>query len=176
MLGWLSQLILYFFGKHDYIIISTVSLITLFITWVCIYFKYPFFFLLTRGFLRFQLSVFVATVSSPSRTIYHLRHYSPVFFAFFTFALLDAVYKLLNINDTTWWKYIHVAFCFILFVTSGLIPQPIHPKDVQSAPSEKVEIKDGVIYREVSYRNTFCVTCMITNFLWIYIGKCRVLF
>jgi uncharacterized protein (UPF0305 family) len=77
------------------------------------------------------------------------------------------VYKVLNVDDTTWWKYIHVAFCFVLFVTSGLVPQPVHPKEVQCASNEKVEIKDGVIYREVSCRNTFCVTGMITNFLWI---------
>jgi hypothetical protein len=35
-------------------------------------------------------------------------------------------------------------------VIAGTTPQPCHPRDLQAASYENLEIKDGTIYRNVS--------------------------
>lgn len=36
-------------------------------------------------------------------------------------------------------------------MNAGTTPQPYHPRDLQAASYEKLEIRDGTVYRNVSF-------------------------
>lgn len=69
----------------------------------------------------------------------------------YTCILFDSVYRLLSSDLKQYWGYSYVVVSFILFVVTGTTPQPFHPRDLQAASYEKLEIKDGNVYRNVSW-------------------------
>ncbi|GAA5796465.1 hypothetical protein HPULCUR_001837 [Helicostylum pulchrum] len=54
---------------------------------------------------------------------------------------------LLSSHTRQYWDYSYVAISLILLINAGTTPQPYHPRDFQAASYEKLEIRDGIIYR-----------------------------
>lgn len=123
---WLYQFIQYALASHHHNLTNSLSLLSLFITW---------------------LTLFVLSVASPRLNHYKERAYNYVFTFLFCYLSLDSVYRLLADDSVQTGSLIYSAVSFALFAIAGTTKQPYHPRDLQAASYENLEIKDGTVYR-----------------------------
>ncbi|KAG1086266.1 hypothetical protein G6F42_021060 [Rhizopus arrhizus] len=123
---WLYQFIQYALASHHHNLTNSLSLVSLFITW---------------------LTLFVLSVASPRLNHYKERAYNYVFTFLFCYLSLDSVYRLLADDSVQTGSLIYSAVSFALFAIAGTTKQPYHPRDLQAASYENLEIKDGTVYR-----------------------------
>ncbi|KAL0091774.1 hypothetical protein J3Q64DRAFT_1831157 [Phycomyces blakesleeanus] len=98
--------------------------------------------------------IFVVSVTSPVYTLYSSRHHLYFFIAVFSLAILDAAYRIFVFKEqsshSTHEAYLifgNFAVTFILFLIAGVTPQPLDPKNIETKNNEKIEVKDGIVYR-----------------------------
>ncbi|KAI8098172.1 uncharacterized protein B0P05DRAFT_520779 [Gilbertella persicaria] len=99
------------------------------------------------AFLINWLSLLVLSFTSPNMNHYKDRAYNYVFTFMYCILFLQSACRLLMLQDNV--QYWDISYCFVtfvLFVITGTTPQPYHPRDLQPASYEKLEIKDGTIY------------------------------
>lgn len=101
-------------------------------------------------FLETQSTLFVLSFTSPVLNHYKDRHYNQSFAVIYTYLLFDSIYRALSVKDVDNWDIINIVVVFVLFVVVGTTPQPYHPRDLQAASYEKLEVKEGTVYRGVS--------------------------
>jgi hypothetical protein len=61
----------------------------------------------------------------------------------------------LSVETIENWDIAYALMAFGSFLVVNSTPQPYHPRDLQAASYENFEIKDGIVYRNVSKLNTF---------------------
>lgn len=154
--GWLYQFIQHSLGSSHHTLYDSLSLVTLFITWVSWKAKK------NRALFRKEtniisitlkkLTLFVLSFASPSLNRYKDRNYIHVFAFVYTYLLFDSIYRLLSVDTIQYWDISYTLIIAALFIVTGTTSQPYHPRDLQAADYEKFEIRDGVIYRNVSIR------------------------
>ncbi|KAI9257101.1 hypothetical protein EDC94DRAFT_615397 [Helicostylum pulchrum] len=125
-LGWLYQFIQFSLGSDNQDPYHSLNLAIQFITW---------------------LNLLVLSFTSPTINQYKHRHYIHIFTFIYTFLFFDSIYRLLSSHTRQYWDYSYVAISLILLINAGTTPQPYHPRDFQAASYEKLEIRDGIIYR-----------------------------
>ncbi|KAL0089956.1 hypothetical protein J3Q64DRAFT_1878979 [Phycomyces blakesleeanus] len=98
--------------------------------------------------------VFIISVTSPVYNLYSSRHHLYFFIAVFFLATLDAIARVFTVieqsNQPTYDTYFAIGNTIvssILFLMAGVTPQPLDPKNIETKNNEKIEIKDGDIYR-----------------------------
>lgn len=90
-------------------------------------------------------------LASPSVGHYKDRHYIFVFSFLFSATWIQSTYHLLTASTVRNWDCVVTVVSFALVWIAVTTPQPLHPKDMMSDGYEKFEVKDGNIYRDVSY-------------------------
>ncbi|KAI7876125.1 P-loop containing nucleoside triphosphate hydrolase protein [Lichtheimia hyalospora FSU 10163] len=95
------------------------------------------------------------TLVSPLYQFYPARHYIYVFTFYYGVLMLDAIYRLYaTFQNELWmmtpvllrWWIIYGGVCTILFILTGTVPQPLHPKNLVPETGT-VTIKEGYILR-----------------------------
>lgn len=81
---------------------------------------------------------------------YKERHYTHIFGFLYAYLFFDAIYRLLSVDEIQNWDISYTVVIALLLTFTGTTPQPYHPRDLQAADYEKLEIRDGVVYRNVS--------------------------
>ncbi|KAI9025849.1 hypothetical protein CLU79DRAFT_789637 [Phycomyces nitens] len=98
--------------------------------------------------------LFVLSITGPRYTHFSSRHHLHFFTSVFFLAFLDAAYRIFSstrqISEYTKDVYFligNLVITFALLMMTGLTAQPINPKNMETENDEKVDIKDGEIYR-----------------------------
>ncbi|KAI9486755.1 MAG: hypothetical protein EXX96DRAFT_550463 [Benjaminiella poitrasii] len=124
--GWLLYLVNYIFGSEEKNAFGILNIASLFVTWG---------------------TLLVLSFSSPNFNYYKDRAYNYIFIFIYFFLLLYSVCRSLTLDKIHYWDILDICIVFTLFCIVGTTPQPYHPRDLQGASYEKVEIKDGKVYR-----------------------------
>ncbi|KAL0089230.1 hypothetical protein F4703DRAFT_1840014 [Phycomyces blakesleeanus] len=98
--------------------------------------------------------VFIISVTSPVYNLYSSRHHLYFFITVFFLAALDAIARVCvlkeqsnqSINET-YLAIGNATVSSILLSMASITPQPLDPKNIETKNNEKIEIKDGDIYR-----------------------------
>ncbi|CEP09787.1 hypothetical protein [Parasitella parasitica] len=125
-MSWLWRSTQYLLGSNHLDLNTFISLACLFITW---------------------LTLLVLSILSPRRNHYRDRAYNYIFTFDYCYLFLDSAYRLLSTDKVQNVDACYCAISFIVFVIAGTTPQSLHPRDLQAASYEKLEIKDGTVYR-----------------------------
>ncbi|KAI9025859.1 hypothetical protein CLU79DRAFT_813063 [Phycomyces nitens] len=99
-------------------------------------------------------TILVISVTAPSYTLFSSRHHIYFFVTVFFLLFVDDLYfvYLLSEQNTRVVQEIYLVIgnlilSFSLFLIAGVTPQPLDPKNVETKFNEKIEMKDGIIYR-----------------------------
>ncbi|KAL0092116.1 P-loop containing nucleoside triphosphate hydrolase protein [Phycomyces blakesleeanus] len=108
----------------------------------------------TQILAKNKCSLFVLSITGPKYTHFSSRHHLHFFISVFFLGLLDAVYRvffpksqIIGYTIDTYLLFVNLVNSSLLFLIAGSISQPINPKNIETENNEKVEIKDGHIYR-----------------------------
>ncbi|KAF7727930.1 hypothetical protein EC973_006818 [Apophysomyces ossiformis] len=99
------------------------------------------------------LAISVFVVTAPPYNEFRSEGYIHAFTLYYFYFLLDGIYNLLFADTYTGfffladWVLIDVLITALLFVLLGTISPPLDPRNAESQPSEKLEIKEGWVYR-----------------------------
>lgn len=123
---WLVKFVQQSFHSNHEVLEGSINLLSLFMAWS---------------------TLFVLSFTSPVLNHYKDRHYNQSFAVIYTYLLFDSIYRALSVKDVDNWDIINIVVVFVLFVVVGTTPQPYHPRDLQAASYEKLEVKEGTVYR-----------------------------
>ncbi|CAO3612252.1 unnamed protein product [Mucor hiemalis] len=123
-LGWLLEFVQQSFDSNK--LEESIYLLSLFMTWSIL---------------------FVLAFTSPVLNHYKDRHYNQTFAVIYTYLLFDSIYRALSVQPVDNWDILNIVVNFTLFVIVGTTPQPFHPRDLQAASYEELEVKEGTVYR-----------------------------
>ncbi|KAI9025116.1 hypothetical protein CLU79DRAFT_98313 [Phycomyces nitens] len=99
-------------------------------------------------------AIFIVSVTSPVYTLYSSRHHLYFFVSVFSLATLDAAYRIFTLAQQSE-RSIHDIYLvtgnsigvFTLFLIAGMTSQPLDPKNIETKNTEKVETREGSVYR-----------------------------
>ncbi|KAI8099375.1 uncharacterized protein BX664DRAFT_321113 [Halteromyces radiatus] len=94
-------------------------------------------------------ALFVITAASPSALLFSQRHYIFFFFTIYALFFVHAIYILFEYSGDSLLYLIwsNLAITLVLTTIHGTTSLPINPINLEALDSEKVEIKNGQIYR-----------------------------
>ncbi|KAG0174280.1 hypothetical protein DFQ28_000118 [Apophysomyces sp. BC1034] len=103
------------------------------------------------SYLLAWLGVSVLVATAPAYNEFKSGPYIHVFAAYYLYSFLDGVYKAFVPENTSsflaYWALTHVLISLVLFVIIGVTPLPLNPRNTETVPQEKFEIKEGWVYR-----------------------------
>lgn len=98
------------------------------------------------------------TLVSPLYQLYPARHYIYVFTFYYGVLMVDAAYRLYAaFQSELWmtapvllrWWIIYGGVCTVLFILTGTVPQPLHPKNLVPETGTVTIKEEGYILRNV---------------------------